>query len=507
MNQLKAGALLSYVVLGLNTAVNLFYTPYMLRKIGQSEYGLYALVTSVIAYLTILDLGFGNAIVRYTAKFRAEGKIREQYSMFGMFIILYSIIGLIALGIGLILYFNIDVLFKAKMTLYELQRAQIMMLLLCFNLAITFPFSLFGSIITAYEDFVFQKIVQIIRIVLNCVTMIVLLHLGYKAIGLVVVTTIYNLLTLFLNFIYCRYKIKIKVYFTHFNWSFLKEISIYSFYILLNAIMDRIYWSSGQFILAAVAGTTAVAIYAVAITLQQMYMSFSSAIVGVFLPKVTAMVTKHQDNQTLSDLFIRTGRIQYIVLCFILSGFILFGQQFINLWAGEEYKQAYVISLLFLLPLTVPLIQNLGVTILQARNQMKFRSILYVIIACLSLVISIPLSQSYGAIGCAIGTSGALFLGQIIIMNIYYHKYQKIDINLFWKNIFKMSILPIFLCIASYIILQHCDTLDSFTKLAAGILVFTIIYIPTFWLISMNNYERKLVLGIFQSIRTKLTPR
>ncbi len=248
INQLKAGAFLSYVSIGLNNIVGLLYTPFMLRMMGQSEYGLYSLVASVVAYLTVLDLGFGNAIVRYTAKFRAEGKIREQYSMFGMFIILYSIIGLIALGIGLILYFNIDVLFKAKMTLYELQRAQIMMLLLCFNLAITFPFSLFGSIITAYEDFVFQKIVQIIRIVLNCVTMIVLLHLGYKAIGLVVVTTIYNLLTLFLNFIYCRYKIKIKVYFTHFNWSFLKEISIYSFYILLNAIMDRIYWSSGQFI-------------------------------------------------------------------------------------------------------------------------------------------------------------------------------------------------------------------------------------------------------------------
>ncbi len=57
MNQLKAGAALNYVVILLNTLVGLLYTPYMLRMMGQSEYGLYSLVASVIAYLTILDLG------------------------------------------------------------------------------------------------------------------------------------------------------------------------------------------------------------------------------------------------------------------------------------------------------------------------------------------------------------------------------------------------------------------------------------------------------------------
>jgi O-antigen/teichoic acid export membrane protein len=78
INQLKAGAVLSYAILGLNNVIGLLYTPYMLRMMGQSEYGLYSLVASVVAYLTILDLGFGNAIIRYTAKFRAEGKTEEQ---------------------------------------------------------------------------------------------------------------------------------------------------------------------------------------------------------------------------------------------------------------------------------------------------------------------------------------------------------------------------------------------------------------------------------------------
>ena len=74
LNQLKAGIVLSYVTIGLHNVIGLIYTPYMLRMMGQSEYGLYSLVASVIAYLTVLDLGFANAIVRYTAKFRRQNK-------------------------------------------------------------------------------------------------------------------------------------------------------------------------------------------------------------------------------------------------------------------------------------------------------------------------------------------------------------------------------------------------------------------------------------------------
>ena len=89
INQLKAGAFLSYISIILNNIIGLLYMPFMLRMMGQNEYGLYSLVASVVAYLTVLDLGFANAIVRYTAKFRSEHKINEQYEMFGMFFILY----------------------------------------------------------------------------------------------------------------------------------------------------------------------------------------------------------------------------------------------------------------------------------------------------------------------------------------------------------------------------------------------------------------------------------
>ena len=263
--------------------------------------------------------------------------------------------------------------------------------------------------------------------------------------------------------------------------------------------MDRIYWNTGQFVLGAFVGTAAVAVFAIAIQLEHIYMQFSTAISTVFLPKVTGMVTKNDNRKEISDLFIKTGRIQYIVMSLILSGFIVFGRDFINLWAGEGYKDVYIITLMFFVALLIPLIQNLGITILQARNQMKFRSLLYIGIAVVSLVFQIVLSKEYGGIGCAIGISGALLLGQGLIMNIYYRKKQDLNVLKFWKEIAKMSIVPIILIVVSMYLLRNVE-LDSWVELGGAIVLFAIIYTPLFFRFSMNSYERDLFIAPIKKI-------
>lgn len=504
INQIKTGALLNYVIIGLNTIVGLLYTPYMLRCLGQNEYGIYSLVASIIAYLTLLDFGFGNAIIRYTAKYRAEGKSSEQWHMFGMFLIVYCIIGLIAFAGGLVLYFNVDALFDRTMTPADLSQAKTMMLLLTFNLAVTFPLSIFGSIISAYENFVFQRLISIGRIVLSTAVMILVLSCGYKAIALVVVQTAFNVITLLINVIYCKHKIKIHIRFGHVNFLFLKEIAIYSFWIFLNAIMDKLYWGTGQFVLGAVSGTTAVAIFSVAILLQQMYMTFSSSISSVLLPKVTSMVTTHSSDKNISDLFIKTGRLQFLIMGFILAGFVVFGNGFIYLWAGDAYSESYIITIIFFASLIIPLIQNTGIVILQARNQMKFRSLLYLVISFTSLVFQIYLSGKHGATGCALSIGGALLIGQGIIMNIYYNKKQNIDIPLFWREILKISVIPVILMLIGILSWNFSD-FNNPVQLIVGISIFTVAYIFLLWNFGMNTYEKQLLITPVKRLLAKFT--
>lgn len=255
--------------------------------------------------------------------------------------------------------------------------------------------------------------------------------------------------------------------------------------------MDRIYWSTGQFILGMYRGTESVAVYSVAIQLKDMFYMFSTAISGVFLPKVTALVCKGVSDKEVSDLFIRTGRIQYILMSFVLTGFILLGRSFVNLWAGPDYNQSYIIALLFFIPTLVPLIQNLGITILMARNQLRFRSLLILIISVASLFLAVPLAYRFGAIGCAIATSIAIIIGHGIILNIYYDKEIRLDISLFWKEIIKMSFVPLIIIIIGGIVLRFI-AVNTFTSFVVAGLALIVIFVPSFYFISMNKSEREL---------------
>ena len=171
------GSVLSYISIFVTIIVGLLYTPIMLRLLGQAEFGLYSLIGSLAAYLSILDLGLGNAIVRYNARNRAIGDKEAEGSLNGMFLILYSFIGLVTLAVGAVLYLNLGNMFGSTLSAAELNKARIMMALLVFNFAVSFPLGIFGSIIQAYEKFIFIKMLAIIRSILGPCIMLPFLYI------------------------------------------------------------------------------------------------------------------------------------------------------------------------------------------------------------------------------------------------------------------------------------------------------------------------------------------
>ena len=90
INQLKAGATLSYISMGLGYVISIIYTPIMLRLLGQSEYGLYNLVASVVAYLGLLNFGFGSAYIRFYSRYKVNNDRVNIAKLNGMFLIVFQ---------------------------------------------------------------------------------------------------------------------------------------------------------------------------------------------------------------------------------------------------------------------------------------------------------------------------------------------------------------------------------------------------------------------------------
>ena len=500
--QRKSGAILSYVSIIVSTLVQLVYTPFLIRMLGQSEYGLYSLIASIIGYLTVLDLGFGNALVVYTAKYRAQQKYDEEKRLHGMFRLIFLILGFIVAIIGIILFFNVNNMFSATMTPGELSKAKIMMLILTANMALTFPFSIYSSIINAYEKFTFQKVMSILNTVLKPLIMIPLLFLGFKSIAMCLVLTFINLFVMISNYIYCRKKLNIKIKFKGFDKILFLEILGYSIFIFLGVVVDKVNWSVDQFILGAVSGTIAVSVYSVAAQINTLFVNLSTAVSGVMLPKVSKMIAINASDEEITNEFIKVGRLQCYIVFLMITGFILVGKEFVLAWAGSDYLNAYYICVILITPAFFSLIQSLGISILQAKNMHKFRAILLFLIAFANIFISIPLAKAYQGIGSAIGTSLAIVIGNIIILNFYYYFKAKINVLKFWKNILIMVIKFMIPLIISIIIIKVIP-LKGFVHVIVFGGVYTLLYCLNAYLIVMNDYEKGLINSIIKKIFRK----
>ncbi len=506
-NERKIGSLLSYGQMALNILIGLVYTPVMIHTLGKSEYGLYNTVASTISVIGLLNMGFNNGYIRYYSKYKKNNDMNSIYKLNGLYMIIFVVIGFISLLCGIYIANNLELVFRTGLTIKEYEVAKKLMIIMTINLSISFPMSVFSSIISAHEKFIFLKLVGMIKTVLGPLVVLPLLLIGYRSIMMVIVSTIVAFVADGIFCFYVIYKLKQKFIFGKFQKNLLFDLFFYNSFIAINMLVDQINWNIDKLLLARYKGTFSVAIYAVGYSIYSYYQIFSTSVSGVFTPKIHKLINQYSEqieirNEKITELFVMVGRIQFLILGLIAFGFATFGKEFIYYWAGEGYEESYYVAMLLIFPASIALIQNLGIEIQRAQNKHPFRSIIYLIMAFLNLEISIVLCQLYGPIGSAIGTAISLILANGIIMNIYYHKKCGINIILFWRNIGRLFLGMIPSIVLSIIFIK-CINFNKIQWLILGIFCYVLIYCFFVWKLSMNEYEHKLITDLLAMIFNK----
>lgn len=491
-NQLKAGAILSYVNLMIGNIIPFIYTPIMLRLLGQAEYGLYGIAQSVMGYIGLLNFGIGGAIVRYLTKYRAAGDKRAEARATGLFIKIYSVICGLILIAGFIFAINIQI-YSRSLTADEAETLRTLIVLMTINTAVFLPFSVFSSTVLAHERYVFNKAISMLSTVASPILNLVLLYCGFGSVGLVLSATALNLITYGLYTWFSVKKLNVHPSFRKAEPGLLKEILHFSAFVFLASIVDVLYWSTDKLIIGWAIGSVATAVYSIGATFNTYVTSLSSALSGLLVPRLTEMAMKDAPKEQFSEIFIKVGRLQFIIISFILSAFIAFGRQFIVIWAGPEYHEAYYVALLTMIPVTVPLIQNTGLNILYALNKHKFRSIVYACVAVVNVILTFWWVEDFGIVGAAMATCIAYAVGNIIIINWYYYKEIGLNISAFWKNILKMSPVMIIMGTVWWFLLDQIQV-NSWLIFFVLAVAYTFMYLPLAYEFMMNQYERDLVM-------------
>lgn len=500
MNQRKIGIFLSYLNIILHAVVGFLYVPILLHYIGKSEYGLYQLIGSLIAYFSIMDFGLTAAVTRFYAKYKAlKDKVGMEnilaISMFG-----YGGATLLSLAVGVVCYLHLDQIFGASMSAAELAEARQMFLLLLFNIAISLSTMVFQSVINAHEKFLFLKGLSTIQLVVQPILVVLILQKYPTAMAVAVAQTLLNVALILARIYYCFGKLHITIRYHYWNRDLFQDFKKLALSVFAVSLIDQVFWKTNQIILGIVQGTAAVAVYSIASLIYMNYMALSTAISGVYLPHITEMVAQRKPMRELSALFIQIGRWQYYLLALVATGFMIFGRQFIQLWAGTGFEESYWITILIILPFTIDLIQNIGLAILQAMNRYDFRAKIYFLTGVLNLVLAIPLGMKYGGIGCAVATGFSMLMGNGVVMNYFYKKYIGLDIPEFWKEIGKIT-LRVGICLVIGYGVDYVVPGSGKVVFLLKVLGYTLLYGVTVYVTAMSPEEKEKVREIGRKVR------
>lgn len=494
ITQKKGGVILSYVQMVSNVLVKFIYTPFLLRALGQNEYGLFSLVMSIVGYLAVLELGFGSTVTRYTVKYNSENDKDSLYKLYGTLSVMYILMGVTALVICCVLSYFTPELFSATMTDEETSKLQLMVFLCGINLLFTFPLQISASVLVAYERFIFKNGLNLIRTFLQPATLILLLYLVHiKSVGAIMVVTLFNLLTYLTYYIYAYRRLDFKFSVKNVEPKMIKGLLSFSVWMFLIIIFEHLQYNSGQLILGLFQGADVIAVWGIAMIFILNYRSISTAITNVFLPYYLSESFKN-NNEGIERNTYKMTRFQTVALFTILANFILFGQVFIDMWAGESYHDAFKAALIVMIPMTLALLLDFCYLIQIATNKLKFRiATLYT--GFIAAFVAVYLIEGITLTSYALVMSGSILMSQIICVIYYIQKNIKISLAVLFKNIVMVSLLPALVTVAAYFILYRFTDFihGGVLCLIISAIVYNVIIVFLYWKFIFSQEEKTMI--------------
>lgn len=489
--QIGAGALIAYVNIFINMFISVFLTPFIIGKLGSSEYGVYKIVSSFSANLGIISFGIASLVARNIVYYNTKNQQREKENFLFMAEIEAALLALLVVICGAGLYILIEPIYGKSLTSEELLLAKELFVFLVANIACNVLCDAFTGTIKGHEKFVICNLISTFRYVVRLISLVVLLNIGVKSIGIVLVDLIISIVILLVSVVYSKVILKEKAKFYYFDKEMLKSGLLFSLAVFLQAIINQVNNNLDNVILGAMKGANVVTVYSVGLTIYSMFNTFVTVVGGMYGPSATKLVANNADGKQLTEFAIRPARIQGMIALLGIVGFALVGKDFIFLWLGDGFSDVYKITLILIIPVVLPLIESITNAILDAMLKRLARSIILAVMCIVNILVSIILINQIGYIGAAYGTAFSLIVGHGIIMNIYLHKNIGLNIPALFAGVFK----GILLCAIATLIVGSLVSLlpVGWMWLILKIIIVVLIYMVFLYLFGISRDERKIV--------------
>ena len=489
--QIKHGAIISYCALAINIVAALLYTPWMIREIGQANYGLYTLAISFIS-LFLVDFGVSAALTRFLSKYRAENNTFEAKRILGATYTVYLAIDLFILISLTVIYFNLEWIY-GELKSDEMQTFKIIFLIVgTFNL-ISFPAITQNGILNSYEKFIELKICDLGRKFLAIIFVVLALWNKMGIIAVVCANVIAELIAILIKLYIINHSIRLKPSFRNLDKSIYKAIFSFSIWMTIISFAQKFVYNIAPTILGIVSGAIAISIYGPASSLGSYYYAVAVAVNGLFLPHVSRKIVQKKE-EDIQRLMIQMGQFQMMLLGFVFATFVSIGKNFIILWLGEGFDLSYICTVLVFLPAMFEYSQQIGATMIVAKNLVKYQAIGFIIISVITLAVSFVLGKIGGAPGVCLSICIAGF-ANVALQNWIFSKKLNLNMSEFWRK----AVLPAIPTILTTIIIG--GIINNYLEKDWIMLCVSASFILVIYLICVIVFQREIFHNIMSYIK------
>lgn len=494
VKELKKGAVFSYLLILANSFYGIFFTPYLISSLGDGEYGVYKIIASLASSITILDLGIGSTVLRYVAHFNANKNYKDLSNFCAMSLIQTTIISVIMAAVCGGIYFFIDNLYGNSLTAEELQTAKNLFLIFIVMLVINNYEKVIFSMVAGHERYSFANMTKLLSIFLKVLLLVIALKVYPKAEVILFSQIISTLMVMIVQAIYLKAKIGLKIKYYYWDNSLFLQSFKYTVLVFIQSLAVQLNGNLDNMVIGAMVGSEAVTVYSIGLQLYSMYEQFAIAFSDLMLPTVSKQIANGATERELEDTIIKVGRLEFIALGAALCGFIVVGREFISLWLGNGYMFAWAVGLILMVPTTVPLIQNVSLSVLRAKNKMGFRTAAVCFMALFNLIVTVVGVKYYGAIAACIGTAMGIVGANIIAMNIYYVKVIHLNVFKIFANILKRTWVCCLVATVTAVVLNNFIGGTWITWLIK-VAVFCVVYALMLLSYGFNETEKNVLFG------------
>jgi O-antigen/teichoic acid export membrane protein len=403
-----------YLTIFTDGMIGLVMLPFNVSHLGGSAYGLWALTTSVTWFFGVLDLGYGSALVKFIAQYRAWRDRTALNEILSTIAFVFTGLGAVCFLVTALIAWRIDSLFNIEPA--QVRTAQYLLLVVGVYLSVRFPLSVFGAIVYGFQRYYLNNAASICTSLVVAMVNLSVLSAGHGLVTLVASITAVRVLSLGL-FAWNAYRAfpGLHIRPSLFRRARLQEVTGFSVYMFVLDWSAKLNYSSDTVIIGAMLDTTAVAVYTVGLRLSQLAQQLTNQLNDALFPNVVdSDAVQRQDR--LQMILVQGTRLSLALAAPLCLGLIVLADSLIHSWVGTKFSASVLPAQILLMVVLVRISTSGANLILKGAGQHRLLTYTNATTAVVNVSLSIALARPLGLVGVALGTLIPVSLSAALVL-------------------------------------------------------------------------------------------